>query len=479
MNEGVCVTGAGGFVGSWLVNLLLSNDYSVHGTVRNPQDTKNGALYELPKVSQNLKLFKADVLDYHSLGPAIAGCHGVFHTEMVVPAVKGTFNVLKACVEAKVKRVVVVSSVAAVIMNPNWPKGQVKDETCWSDKQYLKSIQKLKVWPWSLAKQMDLMLLTVCPSLVLGPILQSTPTSTALHFLSLLNVDVRDVAEALLMAYKKPEAEGRYICTSHSIWLDDLVGNFVEVEEELKLSSKKLLNLGWKYRPLEESIDDAFKSYEEKGIASIYLNLITFQVEVVETAVKVGMNPKWSAGQVLDETCWSDKDYCRTIKHWYSLSKTEAESEAMEFGEKSGLDVVAVCPSLVLRPILQTNVNASSLILLKLFKGGNDESETTLENTERRIVDVRDVAEAVVMAYEKTEAQGRYICTSHPIKTSHLVDKLRIIYPHPNFPNNFFDVEEDIRLSSEKLQRLGWSFRALDETLMDSVKSYQEAGLVD
>ncbi|KAH7523367.1 hypothetical protein FEM48_Zijuj06G0003300 [Ziziphus jujuba var. spinosa] len=86
MNEGVCVTGAGGFIGSWLVNLLLSKDYSVHGTVRNPQDTKNAALYELPKASQNLKLFKADVLDYHSLGPAIAGCHGVFHVASPIPS---------------------------------------------------------------------------------------------------------------------------------------------------------------------------------------------------------------------------------------------------------------------------------------------------------------------------------------------------------------------------------------------------------
>ena len=33
----VCVTGAGGFVASWLVQLLLSRgDYLVHGTVRDP-----------------------------------------------------------------------------------------------------------------------------------------------------------------------------------------------------------------------------------------------------------------------------------------------------------------------------------------------------------------------------------------------------------------------------------------------------------
>ncbi|KAK7820107.1 putative anthocyanidin reductase [Quercus suber] len=45
--------------------------------------------------------------------------------EVIEPAVKGTLNVLKACLEAKVKRVVVVSSFAAVAMNPSWPKDQV------------------------------------------------------------------------------------------------------------------------------------------------------------------------------------------------------------------------------------------------------------------------------------------------------------------------------------------------------------------
>lgn len=33
----VCVTGAGGFIASWLVQILLSRGcYVVHGTVRNP-----------------------------------------------------------------------------------------------------------------------------------------------------------------------------------------------------------------------------------------------------------------------------------------------------------------------------------------------------------------------------------------------------------------------------------------------------------
>lgn len=32
----VCVTGAGGYVASWLVKDLLSKGYFVHGTVRDP-----------------------------------------------------------------------------------------------------------------------------------------------------------------------------------------------------------------------------------------------------------------------------------------------------------------------------------------------------------------------------------------------------------------------------------------------------------
>ena len=56
--------------------------------------------------------------------------------EVVEPAVNGTLNVLKACSEANVSRVVVVSSCVAVVMNPNWPKEKVMDETCWSDTEY-------------------------------------------------------------------------------------------------------------------------------------------------------------------------------------------------------------------------------------------------------------------------------------------------------------------------------------------------------
>ncbi|PPR94922.1 hypothetical protein GOBAR_AA25754 [Gossypium barbadense] len=320
----VCVTGAGGYLGSWVVKHLLSNNYTVHGTVRQPGDAKYAHLNQFERASHNLQLFKADVLDYDSLCSAITGCTGVFHVaspeEVIEPAVKGTLTVLKACVESNVKRVVVVSSVTAVSLNPRWPVGQIKDEAC-----------------------------------------------------------------------------------------------------------------------------------------------------------------------------WSDKEYCAATKNWYCLSKTEAESEAFEFAKKSGLDVVTVCPTLILGPLLQSTINASSKVLINLLKDFNlklvvmdwsplllePEGYDTLEIKLRKIVDVRDVAQALLLVYEKPAAEGRYICTAHTIKARDLVDKLRSMFPQYNYPKSFTAGGEEDMVSSEKLQRLGWSYRPLEETLVDSIESYKKAGILD
>jgi len=50
------------------------------------------------------------------------------------------------------------------------------------------------------------------------------------------------------------------------------------------------------------------------------------------------------------------------------------------------------------------------------------------------LVDVRDVAQALLLVYEKAEAEGRYICTSHTVKEEIVVEKLKSFYPHYNYP---------------------------------------------
>jgi nucleoside-diphosphate-sugar epimerase len=53
-------------------------------------EKKTGHLRQLEKASENLKLFKADLLDYDALAAAIAGCQGVFHVATPVPSGKIT-----------------------------------------------------------------------------------------------------------------------------------------------------------------------------------------------------------------------------------------------------------------------------------------------------------------------------------------------------------------------------------------------------
>jgi nucleoside-diphosphate-sugar epimerase len=59
--------------------------------------------------------------------------------DILAPAVTGTQNVLEGSHAANVRRVVVVSSVAAVLANPSVPDGAIVDEDCWSDEDYCRA----------------------------------------------------------------------------------------------------------------------------------------------------------------------------------------------------------------------------------------------------------------------------------------------------------------------------------------------------
>ncbi|KAF8658449.1 hypothetical protein HU200_058900 [Digitaria exilis] len=312
----VCVTGAGGFVASWLVErLLAAGRYIVHGTVRDPGDPKNAHLAALGGAAERLRLFRADLLDYGAVAAAVAGCDGVFHVaspvpayaitdpevELLAPAVTGTMNVLKACSEAKVKRVVVVSSLSALMANPAWPQGQAMDEDCWSDVEFCRSTQNwyslgktlAELEAFDYAKTTGLDVVSVCPSLVIGPLLQSTVNASSSVIVDCLKgdhevklklrnfVDVRDVAEALLLVYETPAASGRYICNSHAIQVSDVIAllkswypaykyatKFIQVSDEPMFSSKKLEALGWKFKPFQETLRDSVESFKAAGVVN-------------------------------------------------------------------------------------------------------------------------------------------------------------------------------------------------------------------
>ncbi|KAL6510926.1 hypothetical protein OROGR_022050 [Orobanche gracilis] len=151
--EVVCVTGGSGYIGSWLVQLLLCRGYTVHATVKNLDDEKETKhLQAMEGAPSHLRLFPMDLLHYDSIVAAVTGAAGVFHLaspcivdevrdpegDLLDPAIKGTINVLTAAKEVGVRRVVITSSVSAIIPSPNWPADKVKNEVCWTDEEYCK-----------------------------------------------------------------------------------------------------------------------------------------------------------------------------------------------------------------------------------------------------------------------------------------------------------------------------------------------------
>jgi len=254
----VLVTGANGYVASWIVKRLLEEGLTVHAAVRDPKnEKKNWHLNAIAKLTTGkIRFFKADLLTEGSYDEAMRDCELVFHTaspflasvkdpqaDLIDPAVKGTENVLLTATRtASVKRVVVTSSCAAMytdaIDTVNAPNGFLT-EAIWNTTaslkyqpySYSKMLAEQKAWEIA-GKQSRWDLITINPSLVLGPPLNPhDTTSESFNVLRQLGdgtmkmgapkvgmglVDVRDVAEAHLRAGFTPEAQGRYITSAHN-----------------------------------------------------------------------------------------------------------------------------------------------------------------------------------------------------------------------------------------------------------------------
>lgn len=260
----VMVTGANGYVASWLVKQLLEDGITVHAAVRSPENNdKVGHLKECAaKSSGEIKFFKADLLTEGAYKEAMQGCELVYHTaspftsnfkdpqkELIDPAVKGTANVLNSAKEvASVKRIVVTSSCAAIYTDAidceKVPNG-ILTEDIWNttaslDYQpysYSKTLAEQKAWEIAETQnQWDLV--CVNPCFVLGPAMNpKNATSETINILKQLGggdmkmgapkigvgiVDVRDVANAHFKAGFTPNAKGRYITAGHN-------SNFLEM----------------------------------------------------------------------------------------------------------------------------------------------------------------------------------------------------------------------------------------------------------
>lgn len=237
--------------------------------------------------------------------------------ELIIPAREGALNVLRASAAAGVKRVVLTSSVAAA---GGVGTNDTTDETVWTDPagrdayRQSKTIAERAAWDF-VAAHPGTELVTVLPSMVIGPVLTAenmgsvqlvwrliagkVPGNPKLGFTL---VDVRDVVDLHLRAMTMPEAKGeRFIAANRFLWMADIskvlrarlgsraakvptralpsfVLRFMSIfDRALRYvtpnlgrsnsfsSAKAQRVLGWRPRPVEESIVDCAESLIAKG----------------------------------------------------------------------------------------------------------------------------------------------------------------------------------------------------------------------
>jgi dihydroflavonol-4-reductase len=244
--------------------------------------------------------------------------------DLIVPAREGAKRAVAAAIRAGVKRVVLTSSVAAAsrgVGGADW----ISDETVWTDPKtprlsvyaQSKTLAERAAWDLIQTSATDTTLATVNPALVLGPVTSGDFSDSVQVVERLLSgrvpgiprlgfnvVDVRDVADLHIRAMTDPKAAGeRFIAAGHYAWMGDLAALLRERlgEGAAKVPTRKVPDfvirlaglfdkdlgsvtpglglkhdyasdkaqriLGWKPRPLEETILDCANSLIAAGAA--------------------------------------------------------------------------------------------------------------------------------------------------------------------------------------------------------------------
>ncbi|KAK4851964.1 hypothetical protein QYF36_019827 [Acer negundo] len=127
----------------------------------------------------------------------------------------------------------------------------------------------------------------------------------------------------------------------------------------------------------------------------------------------------------LNESHWTDPDYCKLYNLWYAYAKTIGEKEAWRISKDCGIDLVAVNPSFVVGPLLAAEPTSTLLLILAIVKGVRGECP----NTTVGFVHIDDVVAAHILAMEESTASGRLICSSSVDHWSQIIEMLRAKYP--------------------------------------------------
>lgn len=234
----VVVTGASGHVGGNLVRSLLNEGRKVRALVRSDLRAVKGI---------DVEIINGDVLDYGSLLDVFNGADVVYHLaakifihgkdieEVQAVNVLGTRNVVRACLECKVKRLIHFSSIHAMYSYPveeevNENRPLSLDDRCFPYEK-TKALGELEVMD-GVKKGLDAVIIN--PAAIIGPF-DFKPSHMGEVILKLFKnsfpalveggynwVDVRDIVKGAMSAEKNGKTGEKYILSGEWLSLKQL-----------------------------------------------------------------------------------------------------------------------------------------------------------------------------------------------------------------------------------------------------------------
>jgi dihydroflavonol-4-reductase len=238
----VVITGASGLLGNIIAQTFAERNVHVTGLYHQTTPPTSHPL---------INWVKGDITDSPSLLKIFVGSTCVVHAaaivsftqkhkaKMLAVNVEGTANVVNACLTSGVKRLIHISSVAAI----GKPSNQViiTEKTAWAHESkpsnygQSKYLAELEVFR---GEAEGLSVAAVNPSIILsatnhhrssGKIIQYVRDERPFYVDGYLNyVDARDVAEVVWQLYKNEKATGRYIANAGTVSWQELfqgIGN--------------------------------------------------------------------------------------------------------------------------------------------------------------------------------------------------------------------------------------------------------------
>jgi nucleoside-diphosphate-sugar epimerase len=233
----VFLTGITGLVGNYIAEYLLNQGYQVKALIRKGTDTS--------LLNPVIELIEGDLLDPLLLNKSISGCEYVIHcaaivsfsskmiNEMMLVNIEGTKNIVNASLLNQVKKLIHISSIAAI--GRDTKSDIITENTAWVDSEmntnYAKSkyLSELEVWR---GVEEGLNTIILNPSVILGIGNWNKSSSKLFKYIfdekpfytkgNINVVDVRDVALIAVNAITNSRTNERYIISNTTLTYKEL-----------------------------------------------------------------------------------------------------------------------------------------------------------------------------------------------------------------------------------------------------------------